>query len=161
LICCIFSEGYNILKAIPLHKKKHLQFSALRKLVSKRVREIDDARAPGKVKHDIHDCCLSTLAMMFFQDPSINKFQLRLQKKLHKNNLGTLFKVNTIPKETQMREVLDSIPSIEFEPIFADFFKPLQRGKQIEQFQIFNGSHHTSGKAGSLYCDPLKAVIKT
>lgn len=141
LICCIYSTGYNILEAIPLHKKKHLQFGALRKLVSKRVRKICDTRVIGKVEHDIHDCCLSALAMMFFQDPSINKFQLRLQKKLHKSNLETLFKVKTIPKETQMREVLDSIPSRELEPIFADFFKPLQRGKQIEQFQIFNGSY--------------------
>lgn len=124
-----------------MHKKKHLQFVALRELVSKRVREVCDTRTQGKVEHELHDCCLSALAMMFFQDPSINKFQLRLQKKLHKNNLETLFKVKTIPKETQMRDVLDSIPSTEFEPIFADFFKPLQRGKQIEQFKIFNGSY--------------------
>ena len=124
-----------------MHKKKHLQFVALRELVSKRVREVCDTRTQGKVEHELHDCCLSALAMMFFQDTSINKFQLRLQKKLHKNNLETLFKVKTIPKETQMRDVLYSIPSTEFEPIFADFFKPLQRGKQIEQFKIFNGSY--------------------
>lgn len=124
-----------------MHKKKHLQFAALRKLVSKRVRDICDARVPGKVEHELHDCCLSALAMMFFQDPSINKFQIRLQKKLHKNNLKTLFDVNTIPKEAQIHQVLDAIPSSEFEPLFDDFFKPLQRGKQTEQFKIFNDSY--------------------
>jgi hypothetical protein len=66
---------------------------------------------------------------------------MRLQEAWHKNNLQTLFNVNTIPKETQMREVIDSIPSTELEPIFADFFKPLQRGKQLEQFKVFNGSY--------------------
>ena len=40
-----------------------------------------------------------------------------------------------------MREVVDSIPSTDLEPIFADFFKPLQRGKQLEQFKIFNGGY--------------------
>jgi len=95
----------------------------------------------GKINHELHDCCLSSLAMMFFQDPSINQFQMRLQKAWHKNNLQTLFNVNTIPKETQMREVVDSIPSTDLEPIFADFFKPLQRGKQLEQFKIFNGGY--------------------
>ena len=95
----------------------------------------------GKIDHELHDCCLSSLAMMFFQDPSINQFQMRLQKAWHKNNLQTLFNVNTIPKETQMREVVDSILSTELEPIFADFFKPLQRGKQLEQFKIFNGGY--------------------
>lgn len=95
----------------------------------------------GKINHELHDCCLSSLAMMFFQDPSINQFQMRLQKAWHKNNLQTLFNVNTIPKETQMREVVDSILSTELEPIFADFFKPLQRGKQLEQFKILNGGY--------------------
>ena len=95
----------------------------------------------GKIDHNLHDCCLSSLAMMFFQDPSINQFQMRLQEAWHKNNLQTLFNVNTIPKETQMREVVDSIQSKELEPIFADFFKPLQRGKQLEQFKMFNDSY--------------------
>ncbi len=27
-------------------------------------------------------------------------------------------------------------------------------------FRMFIKSHHTSGKAGGLYCEPLKAVIK-
>ena len=50
----------------------------------------------GKIDHELHACCLSSLAMMFFQDPSINQFQMRLQKAWHKNNLQTLFNVNTI-----------------------------------------------------------------
>lgn len=124
-----------------LHTKKHLQFRALRKLVSNRVQNISDSRMQGKIDHELHDCCLSSLAMMFFQDPSINQFQMRLQKAWHKNNLQTLFNVNTIPKETQMREVIDSITSTELEPIFSDFFKPLQRGKQLEQFKVFKGSY--------------------
>ena len=124
-----------------LHKKKHLQFEALRKLVSSRVQKISDSRMRGKIDHELHDCCLSSFAMMFFQDPSINQFQKRLQDAVHKNNLQTLFNVKTIPKESQMREVMDSIPSTELEPIFADFFKPLQRGKQLEKFKVFNNSY--------------------
>ena len=124
-----------------LHKKKHLQFKELRTLVSSRVEKISDSRMQGKIDHELHDCCLSSLAMMFFQDPSINQFQQRLQAAVHKNNLQTLFNVKTIPGVTQMREVMDSIPSKAFEPLFADIFKPLQRGKQLDRFKIFNGSY--------------------
>ena len=124
-----------------MHKKKHLKFEALRNLVSSRVQKISDSRMQGKIDHELHDCCLSSLAMMFFQDPSINQFQKRLQKAVHKNNLQTLFNVKTIPKESQMREVMDSIPSTELEPIFADFVKPLQRGKQLEKFKVFKDSY--------------------
>jgi len=61
----------------------------------------------GKIDHELHDCRLSSFAMMFFQDPSINQFQKRLQGAVHKNNLQTLFNVKTIPKESQMREVME------------------------------------------------------
>ena len=138
---CIFSVGYNITRQTAVRIKKHLQFGALRKLISERIRDIPDIRQHAKVGYNLHDCCLSAFAMMFFQDPSINRFQLRLQKKLHKNNLQTLFNVENIPKESQMREVLDTIPSQELESIFTEFFKPIQRGKHLEQFKIFNGGY--------------------
>ena len=71
----------------PLHSKKHLSFSALRKLISERVSAFDDSRQQGKVDYSLHDCCQSAFAMMFFQDPSINAFQERLQEKRQLNNL--------------------------------------------------------------------------
>jgi len=70
-----------MLGLLPLHSKKHLSFSALRKLISERVLAFDDSRQQGKVDYSLHDCCQSTFAMMFFQDPSINAFQDRLQEK--------------------------------------------------------------------------------
>ncbi len=118
--------------------KKHLSFGNLRKIFSTRVLQIEDPRQDEKVRHDLHDCCLSAFAMMFFQDPSILAFQQRLQDHLHKNNLQTLFNVGSIPKSTQLRDVLDRIPSSAFEPIFSDYFSILQRSKQLETFQFLN-----------------------
>jgi hypothetical protein len=124
-----------------MHTKKHLNFSALRKLISKRVLEIEDSRQNGKIEHELHDCCLNAFAMMFFQDPSINSFQERLQDARQKNNLKTIFNINTIPKSTQLRTVLDEVPSSEIEPLYADFLSPLQRGKQLERFEFLDGMY--------------------
>jgi hypothetical protein len=79
--------------------------------------------------------------MMYFQDPSMLEFQTRLQDRLHTNNLKTLFDVHSIPKATQLRDVVDIIPSESFDPVFSDFFRSLQRSKQLEKFQFLNGMY--------------------
>ena len=125
----------------PLHSKKHLSFSALRKLISERVLAFDDSRQQGKVDYSLHDCCQSAFAMMFFQDPSINAFQERLQEIRQLNNLKTLFNVTAIPQSTQLRTAIDDIPSTEIELLFSDFYRPLQRGKQLKNFEFIDGKY--------------------
>jgi len=121
-----------------MHQKKHLSFTALRKAMSDRFDQIDDWRQSAKVGYCLHDCLMSGFAMMFFQDPSLLCFQQRIQDRMQRNNLGTVFNVGTIAKDTQMRDVLDTIESEAIEPIFSDFFLRLQRGKQLAQYQFIN-----------------------
>jgi hypothetical protein len=105
------------------------------------VLKLNDARQEDKVNHTLHDCCQSAFAMMFFQDPSLNVFQERLQEAFHLNNLKTMFNVTSTPKSTQLGTVLDDIPSNELEPLFFDFYRPLQRGKQLERFEFIDGKY--------------------
>jgi hypothetical protein len=69
------------------------------------------------------------------------EFQIRLQKQNNINNLKTMFGVNSIPKSTQLRDVIDTIQSQSFDPIFSDLFRALQRDKQLEKFQFLNGMY--------------------
>ncbi|MBS3759741.1 MAG: transposase [Desulfobacterales bacterium] len=124
-----------------MQPKKHLSFSNLRKTISERALQIEDTRREGSVSHEIHDCCLSGFAMMFFQDPSMLAFQKRIQDYGNKNNLQTIFGVGSIPKSTQLRDVIDLIPSSSFDPIFSDFFSLLQRAKMLEKFQLFKNQY--------------------
>ncbi len=80
-----------------------------------------------KIRHSIHDVFMSGFAMMYFQDPSILQFQKRLEDGIHNNNLKTLFQVQSIPKDSQMKEVIDEVASTELEPIFEEFFMEIQR----------------------------------
>lgn len=117
--------------------KKHLSFTGLRTKLSEEFNKIIDKRQESKVKISIHDAMMSGFAAMYFQDPSLLQFQIRMQEDQHRNNLETLFEVEKIPKETQMREIIDDVDSDSFSPIFKDFYLRLQRGKHLEQFQIF------------------------
>ena len=127
-----------------MHEKKHLSFSSLVKNLSERMAQIPDTRQAGKVDYSIHDCCMSAFAMMFFQDPSMLEFQTRLQDTHNLNNLKTLFHVQSIPKDSQFRAIIDDVPSHLIEETFLDLYRPLQRGKQLEQFRFLDGRYLVS-----------------
>jgi hypothetical protein len=122
--------------------KKHLNFTGLRKKLSEVFQSIPDWRQQSKVNISIHDAMMSNFACMYFQDPSLLQFQKRMQEEQHRNNLNTLFGVEDIPKETQMREINDGVDSEYLRPIFKDYYMRLQRGKHLEQFQIFPGLYY-------------------
>ena len=124
-----------------MHIKKHLGFAALRKTISERLLEFEDGRQQGKVDYTLPDCAMSAFAMMFFQDPSVLEFQRRMQESIHLNNLKTLFNVASIPKDTQLRDVLDQCPTDPLDKVFADFFYHLQRSKHLEAYQFINGMY--------------------
>jgi hypothetical protein len=100
--------------------------------------QIQDPRQQGKVGHRLHDVLMSGFAMMFFQDPSILAFQKRLQESAQQNNLSKVFGVVTIPKDTQMRDVIDMLPTVVLSDIFPDFLNRLQRGRQLDQYRFLN-----------------------
>jgi len=123
-----------------LHTKKHLSFVSLRKVISKGLEQIPDPRQ-GKITYSLHDCFMSAFAMMFFQDPSLLQFQLRLQQGLQRNNLSTLFGVRSVPQDSQLRDTLDQTPNEGIYHLFEEFFHALQRGKHLEMFRFLGDSY--------------------
>jgi len=117
--------------------KKHLSFTELRRYMSATFCQVIDWRQANKVDISLHDAMMSGFACMHFQDPSLLQFQKRLQEEQHRNNLKTFFDVSVIPKETQMRELIDGVDSETFRPIFKEFYLRLQRGKHLEPYQLF------------------------
>lgn len=118
------------------HGKKHLGPQALRDSLSTRFHALSDTRQGAKTHHSLHDVCMSAFAMMFFEDSSLLEFQRRMEDEAHANNLKTLFCVSSIPKDTCMGEALDAVDPEDLAPLFDDFFRPLQRGKHLEQYQV-------------------------
>ena len=123
------------------HIKKHLGFAGLLKTMAGRIKQINDTRQQVKVDYSLHDCVMSAFAMMYLQDPSILAFQSRIQDRIQRNNLNTIFGVCNIPKDNQLRNVLDGLPIESLSPIFADFLGDLQRGKHLTQYQLLGGKY--------------------
>jgi hypothetical protein len=123
------------------HIKKYLGFAGLLKTISGNITQIDDNRQQAKIDYSLHDCVMSAFAMMYLQDPSILAFQTRIQDRIQKNNLNTIFGVRHIPKDNQLRNILDGLPVESLTPIFADFLADLKRGKHLTQYQLLGGKY--------------------
>lgn len=124
-----------------MHIKKHLGFSGIRTILSKRFLETEDNRDPNKTNYSLHDILMAGFAMMYFQDPSLLRFQRRLDIASNWNNLKTMFNIKSVPGDTQMRDVLDKVPTETLEAVFIDFFYQLQRGKHLEHYQFLDGHY--------------------
>ena len=122
-----------------MHIKKHLSFAALRKALSEIFEQIEDHRQAGKVDYRLHDCLMSALAMMFFQDPSLLSFLRRLEDPLQCGNLKALFAVEAIPQDSCLRESLDAVETAAINPALGILLQRLQRGNQLGAFRFLNG----------------------
>ncbi|RUP82571.1 hypothetical protein C7Y69_04615 [Alteromonas sp. KS69] len=104
---------------------------------------------------------MSAFGCMYFQDPSFLAYQRRLESKYQSSNIKTLFDVKRIPKETQLRDILDEIPTHQFTDIFSDLFERLRRHNHLKQFELLSGvylcsidgtQHHSSKQVNCEHC---------
>ena len=52
-----------------------------------------------------------------------------------------MFNIEAIPKDTQLRDILDQAPTEALEVVFSDFLFGLQRTKQLESYRFLNGQY--------------------
>ncbi len=142
-----------------MNPKKHLSFGSLRNSLSSLFCNFTDIRDPAKIDYSIHDAMMSGFACMYFQDPSLLQFQERLKEAENRNNLETLFAVNNIPGQTQLRDIVDEVKSEQLRPIFKESFSRLQRGRHLLPYQLFPGLYLCSidgtqyFHSQSIHCD--------
>lgn len=121
--------------------KKHLSFGSLVGALRECLEGVEDKRQSHRIQYELADVGLSAFACMFFQDPSMLAFQKRMQDEHELSNFNTLFGVEHIPESTQLREVLDVLPSEQLKPMFKEVFTRLQRGKHLERYQSIRGKY--------------------
>lgn len=134
---------------------KQLRFRALVDSLGSAVDQIADSRKEGKLTYGLQDCYRSAFAMFYFQDPSLLAFQKRMQEQIHRNNLTTQFSVDSIPSDSQLRDVLDEHDYGALLAVYRQWFNRLQRSKQLERYRYF-GDRYLITLDGSQYFNSEK-----
>lgn len=138
--------------------RKDLSADALFALLGARFDQLPDVRE-GKVVISLGDTLRSAFAMFSLKDPSLLAFD---QRKLDENdNFRTIYGIEKVPCDSQMRTILDEVDPVLLRPLFVDVFRCLQRGKELEQFAYLDGhylisldgtEHHSSRKIHCSSC---------
>lgn len=130
-----------------LPKPRHgLSADALIETLRRRFQDVPDRRRQASCEYSMSDTLMSAFAMFATKEPSMLSFQDH-QRELH---IEKPFKIDAVPSDTQMREILDGI---EIEPLneaFADLFWELQRGRELKQW-LFDGKYYLVAIDGSGY----------
>jgi hypothetical protein len=122
--------------ALPFKVKKNLSLLSLIDTLSQSFQAIPDERQQRRCQYDLHDVMMGALSCMFFQEPSWLQYQQRLQYQYQQNNLFTLFNMTNIPKESQLRDILNKVDSEHYRRIFTSLLDKLRRDKHLASYRL-------------------------
>jgi len=74
--------------------------------------------------------------MFSLKDASLLEFDKRRAKD---NNLKSIYGIENIPSDTQLRTILDPVQPVDIRPLYKDVFRDLQRGKVLEKLVFMDG----------------------
>jgi hypothetical protein len=121
--------------ASPQRQRRHLHFDALIQRVRERFEALpEQRRCPS---FPVADTLMAGLALFSLKDPSLLAFCSRALD----HNLRSVFGLQAIPSDTQMREILDEVPPKQIRPAFKDVFRQVQRGKILEEYVFLEGCY--------------------
>jgi hypothetical protein len=109
--------------------RKHLSADALVGLVRSGFATLPD----GDPDIAFTDALMSAFAMFSLKSPSL----LAFDKDRAEDNVATLYGIERVPCDTQMREILDPVCPESLRPWFKGVFRQLQRGKTLEAMVFF------------------------
>lgn len=78
------------------------------------------------------DALMAAFALFSLKSPSL----LAFDKHRVEGNLGTIYAIDHVPCDTQMREILDPVSPESVRPLFQSVFGQLQRGKALESMRF-------------------------
>jgi hypothetical protein len=106
---------------------KTLTFDAFRDELATTFAQIADPRDPSRLTWELPAVLMSAFAMCFFQHPSLLEDQRRMQHQTGRSNLERVFRVAAIPSDTQMREILDGVPTEPLRRMWPQTFAQMRR----------------------------------
>jgi hypothetical protein len=91
---------------------------------------------------------MAGLAVFSLKDPSLLAFCGRALD----HNLHSVFGLQNIPSDTQMREILDEVAPNQLRPAYREVFREVQRGKILEDYVFLEGCYLVALDGVEYFC---------
>lgn len=110
--------------------------------------QVPDHRDPSRTEISMTDILASGYAIYSLKFPSLLNFEKEMKDERNFSNLQSLFKVQRIPSDTRMREVIDEVDPGSFRDIFKSLFARAQRANVLRNFTMW-GKYHLLSADGT------------
>ncbi len=133
-----------------------LSFDHLQAILRQHTADLPDLRKPSpNTRYTIQGAALGAFGIFFTQSPSFLDYQRRLKQRQGYDNAQTLFGVEPIPCDNQVRTLLDPIAPSYFNPVFFEVFAHLDQQHLLDPFRVLDqqvlvsldGTQYFSSKA--------------
>jgi len=99
---------------------------------------LPDFRKPNNhTKYAIVDAALAAFSVFFMQSPSFLAHQRDMKKRKGQDNAKTLFEIEKIPSDNQLRSLLDPITPDHFHPNYDWVLAGLEENGHLESFRSY------------------------
>ncbi len=113
-----------------------LVFTVLIGFLQESIEKIKDPRRKSNgTKFQVGDAILSAFAMFFMQSQSFLEYQRQMQSRSGKDNVQSIFGVEGIPSDQQIRNILDLISASNLSIVFERIYQFLRMGKHLEGYE--------------------------
>ena len=112
-----------------------LNFDRLRSILVATVSHLPDRRTRPNWIYELGDAVLGAFAVFFVQSPSFLAHQRDMQRSKGQNNAQSLFGIDQVPSDPQIRNLLDPIPPEQLAPPFWRVFEQLRDGDYLAGYQ--------------------------
>jgi len=119
---------------------KTLHFDRLRSILVAAVTQLPDLRRRPNPKYAMADAALGAFAVFFMQAPSFLAHQRDMQRHKGQNNAASLFGLDEVPSDPQIRNLLDPVPPEQLAAPFWQIFDQLRAGDDLKAYQGHLGS---------------------
>ena len=144
-------------------QEKVLIFSILLDFLHEASKKVKDPRgASNATKYKVSDVILSAFSMFFMQCESFLEHQRQMQSRKGKDNAQSLFGLEKIPSDQQIRNILDVITANTLNIVFVKIYQFLQLGKHLKSYERLCGNllicldgtqYHSSTKISCECCN--------
>jgi hypothetical protein len=133
-----------------------LSFDDLQGIMHRHIALLPDHRNKGpNTRYRIQDAALGAFGIFWTQSPSFLDYQRTLQQTKGQNNVHTLFGVEQIPCDNQIRTLLDPIAPSALDAVFVEVFQRLEQHRLLAHFRrlgdqllvALDGTNYFSSKA--------------
>jgi hypothetical protein len=114
-----------------------LGFDALKGILHHHLAHLPEHRKESpNTQYAIHDAALGAFGIFFTQSPSFLEYQRRLQQTKGCHNASTLFDVQQMPCDNQVRTLLDPLAPSHLDAVFLEVFERLEQHRMLTQFRV-------------------------